>query len=226
MAEALTQWELVHPPGLLGAPMSHLRDVAPGDVALCGYFCDNLGGGPAGARFLARQIRYFSEPGEPPEGVHDLGDLNVFPLEPEKHEAAICEQLSKIATAGGFPILVGGDGSGLRILRRHVAERSGRDPVVQRRNQPGARREKDVPAVFELDLSNWPFSTMKGAGAHYRFDDLLDCVRDLSDQTVGGAIFGLAPALDWGGAAETRLARDLLAAVVGGLRKGRSNANS
>ena len=43
---------------------------------------------------------------------------------------------------------------------------------------------------------------------------------------AGGAIFGLAPSLDWGGAVETRLARDLLSAVVGRLQKGDTNANS
>lgn len=226
MTKEQTHWDLVHPPGLLGAPISDLRDVEPGDVALCGYFCDNLEGRPAGARFLARQIRYFSEPADPQEHVHDLGDLNVFPLEPEKHEAAICEQLDKIAAAGGIPILVGGDRSGLSILRRHVAERFGRDPIVQESDLPNAEHDKDAPAVFALDLFNWPFSAMGHAGARHRFDDLLARVGNVSEQTVGGAIFGLAPSLDWGGAAETRLARDLLAAVVGRIRKGRTNANS
>lgn len=226
MTKEQTHWDLVHPPGLLGAPISDLRDVEPGDLALCGYFCDNLGGGPAGARFLARQIRYFSEAAGPLERVHDLGDLNVFPLEPEKHEAAICEQLDKIAAAGCIPILVGGDGSGLSILSRHVAERFGRDPIVQRPELPDARRDKDSPAVFALDLSNWPGSQMEGVGASRRFDDLLARVGNVSEQTVGGAIFGLAPSLDWGGAVETRLARDLLSAVVGRLQKGDTNANS
>jgi hypothetical protein len=226
MAEAVTQWKLVQPLGLLGAPMSDLGEVEPGDLVMCGYFCDNLGGGPAGARFLARQIRYFSESADALRGVHDLGDLNVFPLEPEKHEAAIFRQLDKIAAAGGIPILVGGDGSGLGILEQHVAWRFDRRAIVCRLGLSESHRQEGAPAILALDLSEWPLPGMERVGASYDLCRLLDRLDDLPVTAAGVAIFGHAPALDWSGAAETRLARDLLASVVARLTKGRLDAAS
>ena len=224
MAEAVAQWDLVHPPGLLGAPRSALGEVKPGDLALCGYFCDNLDGGPPGARFLARQIRYFSQPASAHEGVHDLDDFNVFPLEPEKHKAAIFRQLDKIAAAGGVPILVGGDRSGLSILEQHVAARLGCRPVVCRTGMQHLHQLQGAPWILALDLSDWPFPGTATIGASYDRSRLLDHLDALPGPAVGAAIFGLAPALDWSGAAETRLARDLLASVVAILAKGPADA--
>lgn len=226
MAEATPQWKLVQPPGLLGAPIGDLGHVRPGDPVMCGYFCDNLGGGPAGARFLARQIRYFSEAADAPERAHDLGDLNVFPLEPEKHEAAICEQLDKIAEVGGVPILVGGDSSGLDILEKHVARRLGHRPGTCSLHQPGAPHQGKTPLIFALDLSAWPRPKAERVGKSYNVRGLVDALSDLPRGLAGGAIFGLAPALDASGAAETRLARDSLAAIVAGVMKERFDAAS
>lgn len=227
MHEAMSDWELAHPPGLLGAPLSDLRLVRPGDVVMCGYFCDNLGGGPAGARFLARQLRYYSEPDAALPSIHDLGDLNVFPLEPEKHKNAICKQLDKIAAAGGIPLLVGGDSSGLEILASHIAQRNGRAPVIHTPGLQVPDSNDDAPSVLGLDLSKWPFPGIKGQCASSRFSDLLLCLDSLPEQAAGGAVFGFAPSLDWSGAVETRFVRDCLLNIVGKLTpKVRNHASS
>ena len=47
-------------PSFLGLPISDLEDLAPNQVAIAGYFCDNLDQTFAGQRYLARQLRYES----------------------------------------------------------------------------------------------------------------------------------------------------------------------
>ena len=72
-------------PSFLGVPVGDLEDSAQTDRSrLSGYFCDNLDQPAAGQRYLARQLRYASRPGRAPAGAIDLGDVNVFPLEPDK----------------------------------------------------------------------------------------------------------------------------------------------
>ena len=68
-------------PSFLGLPISDLEDLAPNQVAIAGYFCDNLDKTFAGQRYLARQLRYVSRSKAVPLNATDLGDLNVFPLE-------------------------------------------------------------------------------------------------------------------------------------------------
>lgn len=213
MAEAAPLWTLSHPPGLLGAAVSNLSDVMPGDLVLCGYFCDNLGGGPAGARFLARQIRYASDGDIAPPGVHDLGDLNVFPLEPEKHEGALRQQFDKIDAAGAVPILVGGDRSGLDILARHVSDRTGHAPEIRAPGLVPGDSDATRPVLLAVDLSDG-----SGAGPDPRLDARTGPAVAPPGRPLGAALFGLAPHLDWSGRAETRLAHDALAALVRRMR--------
>ena len=49
-------------PSFLGVPVGDLEDLVPGQVAMAGYFCDNLDRPAAGQRYLARQLRYASRP--------------------------------------------------------------------------------------------------------------------------------------------------------------------
>ncbi len=224
MAEAAPQWTLSHPPGLLGARLGDLACVEPGDIVMVGYFCDNLRGGPAGARFLARQVRYFSEADAAPGGVHDLGDLNVFPLEPRKHASAIEKQLEMIARAGGVPLMVGGDRSGLDILAQHIASRIGRAPVIREPGAMGIDGDGTLPTLLAIDLSGGLCAGLTRVGRTCRMAELVDRIDELPVRPLGGAIFGLAPKLDWSGAAETRLAHDLLGALVRRMRKGHVDA--
>jgi len=219
MDETATQWTLSHPPGLLGASLGDLTCVEPGDIVMVGYFCDNLGGGPAGARFLARQIRYFSETDAAPGGVHDLGDLNVFPLEPRKHASAIDKQLEMIARVGGVPLMVGGDRSGINIFAQHIARRIGRAPVIREPGRLSVDGDATLPTLLAIDLSDGLCAGLNRVGRNCRMAELADRIKVLPGRPLGGAIFGMAPKLDWSGAAETRLAHDLLVALVRRMRK-------
>lgn len=100
----------------LGAPIGDLEDLSPGMIAIAGIYCDHFGEGVPGARFAARQIRYSSWQGlyqEPitisTNGLIDIGDLNVFPLEPQRHEKILSEQSEKIFRKGARLLSVGGD---------------------------------------------------------------------------------------------------------------------
>lgn len=94
-------------PTLLGAPQGTLADLAPGDVCLMGLFMDH--GGRFGARFAARQLRYASIGRTASPNCRDIGDLNVFPLEPDRHNDAIRSQVEMVVAQGGRLVVVGGD---------------------------------------------------------------------------------------------------------------------
>ena len=217
MSERTRTYTLHPPSGFLGAPSVGLDSVAPGDIVLCGYFCDNLGGGPAGARFLARQLRYFSEDDVPPEGVRDIGDLNVFPLEPEKHEEAISDQLAMIRKAAAIPVLVGGDASGVEIMARHWSPGLP-TPVVRVDGAKNSSLEAaEGPSLIAVDLSSLGCG-LGQRGATATPQTLIRSLEVLADGHIGGALYGLAPALDWAGAGETRVAKAVLATLVGSLQ--------
>ncbi len=101
-------------PSFLGAPIGDLEQLRPGDIAIAGLFFDH--GDPLGfgKRFAARQIRYactlngIAMPAGRGPRCLDVGDLNVFPLEPERQAAALRRQIGAIAAARAIPLLVGG----------------------------------------------------------------------------------------------------------------------
>lgn len=103
-------------PSFLGAPVGDLEEFSPGQVALAGYFCDNLGRPEAGQRYLVRQLRYISRPGDMPMNPLDLGDAKVFSLEPDKHTATVVSQCKSVLRRGARLVLIGGDISGARRL--------------------------------------------------------------------------------------------------------------
>jgi hypothetical protein len=100
------------PASFLGLPTGDLEDLRPGDIALVGLFLDHGDNRGFGARFAARQIRYASRPAfgmgaRAPEvtGRHrgrlfDLGDLNVFPLEPPRQREALLRQFTALLSSG------------------------------------------------------------------------------------------------------------------------------
>lgn len=218
MAEAVAKFSFRLPAGLIGAPQSTLKDVARGDVVLCGYFCDNLAGGPPGARFLARQVRYASEGDTPLAGVHDLGDLNVFPLEPDKHAAAVAEQLSLITKAGAVPIFVGGDRSGADILARQAGFLQQTEITIHDVARGAVAPAKPTALIIaEVDLS-----AVRGTGQ--RPEAITAAIEALPERVIAGAVFGLAPMLDWSGAVEARVACMWVRALAQRLARGHCDA--
>lgn len=207
---------------LLLARSGDIGDVRFRDSALLGYFCDCLSDPAPGRRFLARQIRYLS--GElltPPARTLDLGDLNVFPLEPKKHAEAMERQLSLLFAAGARPCLVGGDKSGLDAIRRWMTKRSEVAPDLVVAGESGHARAK-TPLIVAVDLSllagRWLSRPRRLAGLSPH--QIISALEAIEQPIAAAAIFGLAPALDASGVAETRAARDVLSALVGAMQRG------
>ena len=98
-------------PTFFNAPVADLEDVGPGNVAVVGIYCDHFGEGEPGARFLPRQFRYACalDGRGPSSGVFDLGDLSVFPLEPQRCLEALSDQARRLAGTGAHVLTIGGD---------------------------------------------------------------------------------------------------------------------
>ncbi len=158
---------------LLGAPPGNLAALGPGRVALAGLYFDHSAEGRPGARFAARQLRYESPPAGPaPPALVDLGDLNVFPLEPARHAAVLAEQTSRILATGSRLLVVGGDhGGALGLLDGLLA-------------MPGAGRVGVLRLSARLDLDPGHAGARRGVNL------------DLADLLAGGvadiAFVGLA----------------------------------
>ena len=108
-----------------GAAIADVEGLSRSTVAVAGLYCDHFGHSHPGARFAARQIRYASRPpygrrrprvGR--EGVRDIGDLNVFPLEPDRTEAILSDQVERILRTGSKLLVIGGDYSLTPLLLR------------------------------------------------------------------------------------------------------------
>jgi len=98
-----------------GAEVGDLDDLYPGVVACCGVFCDHFGSRSPGGRFFARQMRYCSsdpwtrnELGYSANGIIDVGDLNVFPLEPTRLGEVLREQSRRIIETGARLFIANG----------------------------------------------------------------------------------------------------------------------
>lgn len=104
---------LIRPVGsFFNARVGDLDDLQPGTIAMAGIYCDHFAGGTPGGRFAARQMRYASAgPNKPyrTEDLIDLGDLNVFPLDPARNGAILTEQCTRILATGARLLTLGGD---------------------------------------------------------------------------------------------------------------------
>ena len=133
-----------------GAEVGDIEDLHPGMVACCGVFCDHFGNREPGGRFFARQMRYCSsdpwtrnELGYSQKNIIDLGDLNVYPLEPQRLGEVLREQVRRVVETGarlfiangGFgvtPALVAGIADAVVEKQLHVvrvSRRPNRIPV-------------------------------------------------------------------------------------------------
>jgi arginase family enzyme len=98
-----------------GAEVGDLADLGSDKVAFCGIFCDHFGSGVPGGRFFARQLRYCSS--DPwtrnalsifSDNIVDIGDLNVYPLEPIQLGDALRDQVGQIVQTGARPFIASG----------------------------------------------------------------------------------------------------------------------
>lgn len=94
-----------------GAPFADIGDLQVGDIAAVGVYCDHYSNGRPGGRFAARQLRYSSTGASvtAPRTVFDLGDFNVFPLEPTRTHEILTEQSQRIFATGAKLFAIGGD---------------------------------------------------------------------------------------------------------------------
>ncbi|MBT6299251.1 MAG: hypothetical protein HOJ24_08745 [Rhodobacteraceae bacterium] len=206
-------------PSFLSAPVGDLEDLTPGQVAIAGYFCDNLERPAAGQRYLARQMRYASQSEIALANTIDLGDVNVFPLDPSKHLKAVVSQCAAVLQTGARMILVGGDPSGLKALglaARKVMETD--VPIISLTGDP----IKNQPIILSVDLQelagNWISQSRSIAG--FSPAEMVTQIGATQGQIIAAAVFGLAPALDARGNMETQVALMILKALATRLKVG------
>ena len=210
-------------PSFLGLPVGDLEDLVPGQVAIAGYFCDNLDRPAAGQRYLARQLRYASRPGEVPANAVDMGDVNVFPLEPDKHFSAVIAQCESVLKTGTPMVLVGGDSGGLKALGSAAQKVTGADvPVIPVTGGIAGDLSRTQPVILSADLqelaANWVSQPRRLIGLSPA--QIIAQIDASPGKVIAAAVFGLAPALDNRGSTETRAALAILQAVVERLEKG------
>ena len=210
-------------PSFLGASVGDLEDLLPDQVALAGYFCDNLNHPAAGQRYLARQLRYASQSGNASTNIIDLGDVNVFPLEPDKHFSAVVSQCAAVLETGARLVLMGGDSSGLKALNTATKQVIKPDVhVASITAGSSGNPPKTAPVILSVDLNElagiWMSQPSSLTGLSP--EQMIAQIEATSGNVVAAAIFGLAPALDSLGSTEIRAALAILQAVTKRLEKG------
>ena len=218
---AQIQFDMI--PSFMGAPVGDLEDLVPGQIAMAGYYCDNLARPAAGQRYLARQLRYASQPGIASGNAIDLGDVNVFPLEPEKHFSAVISQCEAVLETGARMVLVGGDSSGLKALGIAVRKITVSDiPVVSVTGGIADNLSKTQSIILSVDLQelagNWMSQPRRLTGLSPM--QMIAQIDTTPGNVIAATIFGLAPALDSRGSTETRTALAILQAVATRLERG------
>jgi len=234
-------------PSFLGLPVGDLEDLLPRQVAIAGYFCDNLERPSQGQRYLARQLRYASVPGSSagissecaseiaikntpenaPANAIDLGDVNVFPLEPDKHFSAVISQCEAVLATNARMVLVGGDASGLKALGTAVKKIKGTDVSVVSITEgvTGGHPREDEAIILAVDLQElaavWLSQPRRLAGMSPA--QMIKQIENTPGNIVAAAVYGLAPTLDNRGSTETHAALAIVQAVTGRLSTERFN---
>jgi hypothetical protein len=210
-------------PSFLGVPVGDLEDLVPGQIAIAGYFCDNLDRPVAEQRYLARQLRYASRPENAPANAIDLGDVNVFPLEPDKHFSAVVSQCEAVLKTGARMVLVGGDSSGLKALGIAAQKVTGADvTVLPLKGDISGNLSKPQPVILSVDLNKlagiWMSHPSRLTGLSPA--QMIAQIDATPGSVIAAVVFGLVPALDHRGTTETRAALAILQAVAERLEKG------
>ncbi|MFA3916316.1 hypothetical protein [Ruegeria hyattellae] len=151
----------------------------------------------------------------------DLGDANVFPLEPDKHIAAVVSQCKSVLQRGARLVLVGGDTSGAKALVTAAQQIADRD--VHEVSATGVNCSSGTsPIVLCVDLEelagNWLSRPRHLAGLTPV--QMIARIEAIRGNVIAAAVFGLAPALDSRGTTETRAALAIVRAVTDRLGKG------
>jgi hypothetical protein len=198
-------------PTFLGAPIGDVEDLCPGDVGMVGLFLDHGARGRFGQRFAARQIRYASAAAglRPPCGPRgrclDLGDLNVFPLQPVKQEQALRRQVELIMETGATPIIVGGRSLPFSL---GACLTSGRTLHVG-----GDSIEASDDEMLGLLVDVAPLCDVRASNRS--LTALLSTLRCIPAERIGAVhVSGVAPDLDVGGRFEASLAMHVLEALT------------
>lgn len=216
------------PASFLGLPTGDLEDLVPGDIALVGLFLDHGDNRGFGARFAARQIRYASRPafgmgarapevtGRPRGRLLDLGDLNVFPLEPPRQREALLRQFTALLSSGARFVVVGGsadlDGIAIEAARLADGARDLRPLTLPGAGASDARTPAQADLFVTVDLAP-ALDPAAGRGARSR---LIEAVGALPACRVRAAhLTGLAAELDVSARAETAFASRVLEALAG-----------
>jgi len=178
---------------------------------MVGLFLDHGGGARFGSRFAARQIRYASAEHSkplPPDVLArcvDLGDLNVFPLEPERQEAAFRRQIGAIASTGAIPVIVGG-----RHFDAPLGAYAGLKSTVTlaEADTPGRLQPRTALSIGLDGALTWSAAP----GAFGRFVGAIS--RLPADQVGAVHIAGIVPGLDVDGRHVADFAAGILDATV------------
>lgn len=212
-------------PSLLAAPVADIEDVRPGDICMVGLFFDHADPNGFGARFAARQLRYASSGAGALSAGHrplsssrcvDLGDLNVFPLEPLKQREALMRQARAVFEAQGRLVVVGG-AVDLGDVLRDAFESAGPDSTIEYRllgDGVGApsSRGTDFPIALRIDLSRL-FAPSIAVPRPKK--QLFDAIAALPGPRIEAVhLTGFAPQLDVSGRHDTAFAHRVLAAIV------------
>lgn len=198
-------------PTFLGTRIADIEQIGPATIALVGLFLDHGGRAAFGSRFAARQIRYASTDittrlaPETLDRCVDLGDLNVFPLEPERQEAAFRRQIGAIASTGAVPVLIGG-----RPLDAPLGTYAGLENTMTL-NEAAVPTRFTTPAALQIDLAK-AMSWKAQPGA---FGRLAGAISGLPADKIGAVhLAGIAPELDVDGRRISTFAAELLATTV------------
>jgi arginase family enzyme len=140
-----------------GARVADIEDLRPGNVAAIGVYCDHYSAGRPGGRFAARQLRYASTISDMsvPQSVVDLGDFNVFPLEPERTLEFLSEQSRRIIATGAKLFALGGDYSISSAIINGIAREIGETSLAVIRI---SRRFDLLPKALNQTDAPWRYS--------------------------------------------------------------------
>lgn len=218
-------------PSFLGLPVGDLEDLSSEKTAVAGYFCDNLNAPSPGKRFLARQLRYASSHLDAPKLTDelfslaiDVGDLNVFPLQPEKHFQAVVNQCQAILNSGSSLVLVGGDASGLQALAEATRGIIGTGSTVITLKELAHEKmpvAQQIVLAVDLDQLAGRYRSRPSRVAGLSPGQIIHRINTAPGQIIAAALYGLAPSLDFHGNTETRAALAILAAIIERMRRGK-----
>ena len=213
-------------PTLLGAQIGDLEDITCGDICLVGLFEDHANERSFGSRFATRQLRYasyFEGLRLNPKAIRkviDLGDLNVFPLERQRNDEVLKQQLKSILDRGGLPIIVGGDASISHAIKASLKTEKHQEIRIINllsNSQNSEEFQSNSNAILSIELSN--YNIFMKAGIFSEIENRISALK--SKDLVAVHLFGMAPELDFTGRYEAHFGLHVLKYLVDHFEEGR-----